>query len=93
MTVRIDVSAFDDTELGAEVRARFAEGRTLVALFDGTQGDDRAMTWVDGTHGLYRMVCAQDHAWLSALTGPAGHRGPVQDVCPTCRLSGEFVDA
>jgi hypothetical protein len=93
MTVSIDVTAFDDTELGAEVRSVFAMGASFVALYDGTRVDQRASTWVDGTRGLYKLRCENGHVWLSALTGPAGHRGPVQDVCPTCERQGEFVHA
>lgn len=89
---RVDVSAFDDTELGAEVRALYANGARLVTLVDASEPDTRAMTWVDGTHGLWRMRCPQEHSWLSAMAGPLGHRGPVQDCCPTCELPGELVD-
>lgn len=93
---RIDVNDYDDTELGAEVRAAFALGCTIVVLYDGGEPDTRANTWVDGTHGLYRMRCAQEHYWLSALE----RHGPypvvkyyVQSECPTCGRIGESVDA
>ena len=88
---RIDVHDYDDTELGAEVRAAFALGCTIVVLYDGSLPDTRANTWVDGRHGLYRMRCEQEHHWLTALSGP--HHAAVQATCPTCDREGEFVDA
>ena len=50
--VRLDVSDFDDADLGGEVRAAFRAGYTIVMLYDGTVQDYRANGWIDGTHGL-----------------------------------------
>ena len=90
---RIDVSDYDDTELGAEVRAAFALGCTIVVLYDGSEPDRRADTWVDGTHGLYRMECVKGHVWLSAFARSfLGARQAVQAHCPTCDSAGVLVD-
>ena len=91
MSLRLDISAFDDTELGAEVRSAYASGRRMVTLVDSSEPDDRAMTWVDGTHGLYKMRCAQGHVWLTALGGPVDVRIPRQHDCTVCHLPGEWV--
>jgi len=86
--VRLDVSDFDDTELGAEVRAAHAAGKNLVLLYDGSMADRRAVTWPDGHQGLYRLQCERSHVWLSALRRNAW----VQPDCPTCDRVGEAVE-
>jgi hypothetical protein len=91
MTVSIDVTAFDDTELGAEVRSVFAMGATFVALYDGTRVDQRAETWVDGTRGLYKLRCENGHVWLSALKGWV-RTEYLQGECPTCGKQGESAE-
>jgi hypothetical protein len=96
MTVSIDVTAFDDTELGAEVRSVFAMGATFVALYDGRRVDQRAETWVDGTRGLYKLRCQSGHVWLTALNGPDHHPSPgapKQGDCTICGRQGDWVDA
>jgi hypothetical protein len=87
----IDISEFDDTALGAEVRHKHAEGHAMLILHDSSVPDRRAGTWVDGTRGLYKMECPRGHVWLSALRGPVPHRRPVQEFCTACELPGEFV--
>ena len=84
---RIDVHEHDDTELGALVRDAYATGRRVVTLFDSSEPDLRAATWVDGKDGLYRMKCAQDHAWLTRV-----ERSMLVSDCPTCGLPGEWMD-
>jgi len=85
--VRLDVSDFDDTDLGGEVRAAFRAGHTIVMLYDGTVQDYRANGWIDGTHGLWRVECPREHMWLSARSEGA----LVQRTCPTCDLVGTPV--
>lgn len=88
---RFDVSDFDDEELGAEVRAAFADGHNVALLYDSTQNaekDRRALTWPDGHHGLYRLQCSKGHVWLSALS----NRHWVQGHCPTCDNPGGAVE-
>jgi hypothetical protein len=93
MTVGIDVTAFDDTELGAEVRSVFAMGATFVALYDGTRVDQRAATWVDGTRGLYKLQCPNGHVWLSALTTSTWRAAPYkQPDCTICGKAGESAE-
>jgi hypothetical protein len=88
----IDISEFDDTALGAEVRHKHAEGHAMLILHDSSVPDRRAGTWVDGTRGLYKMECANGHVWLSALTGPATMRHPLQGDCTRCGRLGVFVE-
>ena len=90
---RLDVSDYDDTELGAEVRAAFAAGKTMLTLFDGKQPDRRAETWVDGMQGLFRMHCIHDHIWLTEVTVWNGRSAPRKGDCPTCGLTGAWFDA
>lgn len=85
MIGRVDVADYDDTELGAEVRAAFAQGITILSLFDGSRRYAGAEEWPDGTHGLWRMRCAKEHVWLSARNGGT----VVQRNCPTCGQFGE----
>jgi hypothetical protein len=94
MTVSIDVTAFDDTELGAEVRSVFAMGATFVALYDGTRVDQRAATWVDGTRGLYKLRCENGHVWLSAISmaGLFGGQSYKQPDCTVCGKQGESAE-
>jgi hypothetical protein len=92
MTVSIDVTAFDDTELGAEVRSVFAMGASFVALYDGTRVDQRAATWVDGTRGLYKLRCENGHVWLSALEGTVVRRTYKQPDCTICGKAGESAE-
>lgn len=90
MTVaRIDVTQYGDTELGAEVRHLHAEGHAMLILFDSSQPDRRASTWVDGTSGLYKMECEKDHVWLTAIDE---HMSPLQGECTICGLPGEWVE-
>jgi len=91
MTVRIDISAHDDTELGAEVRAAYRDGRRMVVLVDSMEPDTRAGVWVDGTHGLYKMRCENEHIWLTALGGQ-GDGQPLQGECTICGRDGEWVE-
>lgn len=92
MTARVDIAEFDDTALGAEVRHLQATGHGLIALVDSSEPDRRANTWVDGTRGLYKMECRNGHVWLSALTGPATMRQPLQADCTRCGRLGVFVE-
>jgi hypothetical protein len=88
----IDISEFDDTALGAEVRHKHAEGHAMLILHDSSVPDRRAGTWVDGTRGLYKMECEKGHVWLSVLFGPPTARVPLQGDCPSCGRDGEFVE-
>lgn len=88
MTLRIDINAHDDTDLGAEVRDAYARGRRLVMLVDSSEPDQRAATWVDGTHGLWRVRCENGDVWLTALDTQHGPIRYKQPDCPACGMPG-----
>lgn len=84
MTAHIDISALDDTELGAEVRAAFAEGR-YVYFYDGR----KALAVSRPGPKMMRQRCPGGHVWLSGIVGREGRKVPLQDVCPECGQAGE----
>jgi hypothetical protein len=92
----IDISEFDDTALGAEVRHKHAEGHAMLILHDSSVPDRRAGTWVDGTRGLYKMECENGPCVAVGADGPADDAGPLQGDCPTAlrcgRQIGVFVE-